>query len=493
MSAGIPAAIQEQLSEPPYQMPGLLYTDGDYLDNDCRNWECNVEARWWIDVLTGQDQLNQRVAFLLSQIFSVNFQTVVDPRYEPHYLNALSADALTNWFTIMHDMTLDPSVGQYVGMLNSAAPAPGAHAEENFARENLQIFNLGVFALEMDGTYKLDSAGNPIPNYSPDQIQGFARAFTGWTFADYHQNCAIPRSFQNYWWPDTPGQNCPMVPIASLHDSGAKELLRGVVLPAGQSAEEDLEDALHNIFEDPSLPPFISKRLIQGLVTSNPNPDYVRRISEVFVDNGAGIRGDMKAVVKAILLDPDARAGDSGSSPTAGRVREPVLQYSAMLRALASQTPNVTDTGVFQQRLCGWIGSAGERVHGPPSVFGFFQPDFNITVAGQTLYAPEAQLDNNQNYQQSTEWMTDMLANDWENQVSILTLQTSKNTSLGAVAEYQGPQALVDWLNVLLMHGDMPDSMQAIIVQAITGLDPTSMVEIASFLTLMSGQYRVIQ
>ena len=489
---GVPAFVDEQLSQTPYQMPYLTTTD--YSPNECAGWMCNAEGRWWRNVLWGSDQLNQRVALVLSQIYNISFSDV-DGRYAPQYLNILSRDALGNWFTLMQDVTLSPAMGTWLNMANSGAAPAGGHANENFARENMQLFSLGVNQLNIDGSTATDANGKPIPNYTPDQVQAFARVFTGYTFAN--NDCSVPNSVNVYWWGQPPGVSCSMTPVVGQHDTGSKTLLNGTVLPAGQSPSDDVNQALQNIFLDSSLPPFVSRRLIQGLVTSNPSPGYVARIAQVFVNDGTGVRGNLKAVVRAILLDPEARAGDVdgyGSSTTA-RVREPILELSAIIRPIGNEIPGGTDLTVYDTSIGYFIMSDLEELpHAPPSVFGAFQSDYTVSVNGSTVYAPEAQLDNVLTYSELTLHATDVLAGNWDGYTpySILQINTGVNSPLGVIAQQDGPTSLVALLNGAFMHGDMPSQMQSIIENAVTGLDPASMVQNAIHMLVTSPQFRVI-
>src|SRR5271154_5138093 len=222
----------------------------------------------------------------------------------PLYLNTLANDAFTNYRQIMQDVATSPDMGYYLNMLNSGKPAAGQIANENFGRENMQLFTLGLALLNPDGTLQTDSSGNPIPTYTELQVEAFARAYTGWTNAN--ADGSTPSSF-NY----THNWLHLMVPVEGQHDMTSKILLNGTTLPAGQSAEQDLKGALDNIFAHPNIGPFVCRQLIQHLVTGDPSPAYVSRVAAVFADNGSGVRGDMKGVITAILMDSEARAGDT--------------------------------------------------------------------------------------------------------------------------------------------------------------------------------------
>ena len=244
-----------------------------------------------------------------------------------YYANLLATDAFSNWYTIMNDVTLSPAMGVYLNMFNSAKPTGTLIANENFARENMQLFNLGLDLINQDGTLQLDGNGNPIPAYTEAQVEAFSRAFTGWTSANPDGSTPTTLIGLNNFYHQ-------MVAVESQHDENPKTLLNGTTLPAGQTAEEDLAGALTNVFEHPNLPPFVCKQLIQHLVKSNPSPEYVSRVAAVFINDGANVRGDMQAVLTAIFTDPEARAGDTAQQASDGHLREPILYLTGVMRGL---------------------------------------------------------------------------------------------------------------------------------------------------------------
>ncbi len=295
------------------------------------------------------------------------------------YLQVLQKDAFADYFELMHNVTLSPAMGRYLDMVNNDKPDPKncKGANENYAREILQLFTIGLNELAPDGTVITDHFGTPFPTYMQDMIEGFARAFTGWTYAPPAN--ATPQAHKPANWTQ------PIVPWEANHDVAAKTLLNGATLMPNQSAEADLIAALDNIFQHPNVGPFICRQLIQHLVTSNPSPRYVSRIVRVF--NGLATptvrqrrtavrdlqaaspsrpRGDMKVVIKAILLDPEARDGDSAVPlPDQGHLREPVLFMISILRALdATVSPS-------NGHASNAPGEPGDNLHG----IGF-RPDF---------------------------------------------------------------------------------------------------------------------
>ena len=434
-----------------------------------------AESEWWTAAITGPDQLRQRVAFALSEMFVVSTQSIAGQAI-PQFHNVLSNDAFTNFSTIMKDVALSPAMGGYLNMLNSAKPATGQIANENFPRENMQLFTLGVNMLNQDGTLQLDGNGNPIQPYTELQVQAFARAYTGWTYAV--AGGGSPTKFPN----NTPDYADPMAPVESAHDTTSKILLNGTVLSAGQTAETDLAGALSNIFNHPNVGPFVCKQLIQHLVTSTPSAAYISRVAGIFANNGSGVRGDMKAVVRAILDDPEARAGDTNASYDGGHLREPILFITAMIRGLGFTN---TDPNASYESLSNYSNNLSERPYRANSVFNFFPPDY--VIPGTTLNAPEFGIENT-----ATTTLRMSLADSIvNNKITSFTVDLSNTSSLGVLAA--NPTNLVNTLSMLFMHSQMPANMQTAIVNAITPLTSNAeRVRVAVYLIITSSQYKVI-
>ncbi|WP_158615329.1 DUF1800 family protein [Acidipila sp. EB88] len=490
-SSGIASYLDAQFKQPAYIIPAA--NPQTVTTGDCQSFSCDTEYYWWNDVIFGSDQLRQRVAFELSKLFVVSIDTV-DPRYLPNYLNLLSQDAFGNWFNLMQDVALSPAMGTYLNMANSTTPTAGQSANENFAREMMQLFSIGVYALNQDGSLKLDGNGNPIANYTSAQVQNFALAYTGWTFAN--NDCSAPSSANYYWYNLPPGQSCPMTVLPYAHSTVSKTLLRGTVLPAGQSAQQDLTGALTNIFNDPSMPPFVAQHLIQSLVKSNPSPAYISRVAAAFTDNGSGVRGDMKAIITAILMDPEARADDNGgiSDANGGKLRDPILWWASVMRAMgATSTATVPNVAFFEQRFDLWLADLDERPHVTPSVFSYYSPSFQLQ--GTSTYAPEFQNENTLTISQMAEHMQDAITDNWsENGVTAteFAMNLTANSFWGEAARTATPTNLVNALDALLLHGTMTQGMQQAIVTSIQGLDPATMVRCAVYLIVTSPQYRLM-
>lgn len=337
---------------------------------------------WFRNAVNGQDQLRQRVAFALSEIMVVSQVGALGnfPYALASYYDTLATRGLGNFRELMAAVTLHPAMGVYLSMLGNQKPNPAANIrpDENYARELMQLFTIGLVELELDGTPKLDGAGQPIPTYSQSAIEGFAHVYTGWTYAGAASFRQARATRQN--------QVVPMQLYADFHDTGPKVLLGGVTVPAGQSGEADLAAALDNIFNHPNVGPFIARRLIQRLVTSNPSPDYVRRVAQRFNDNGRGVRGDMTAVVSQILLDAEARAASGSAS---GKVKEPLLRLTQLWRAYRGAAPSGSYAALRNPNVL-----FGQGPLQSPSVFNFFSPTYapagGIRTAG--LVAPELEI-----------------------------------------------------------------------------------------------------
>jgi uncharacterized protein (DUF1800 family) len=434
-----------------------------------------AESEWWQTAITGPDQLRQRVAFALSEIFVVSTQSIPGQAI-PQFHNALANDAFGNFATIMKDVTLTPAMGGYLNMLNSAKPAAGQIANENYARENMQLFTIGLYQLNQDGTPQLDGSGNMIPSYTQAQVQAFARAYTGWTYGV--AGGGTPPKFPN----PTADFNDPMAPVEAAHDTTAKILLDNTVLSAGGTAEQDLTAALANIFNNSNVAPFLCTQLIQHLVTSTPSPAYIARVTGVFANNGSGVRGDMKAVLRAILTDTEARAGDTNASYDGGHLREPILFLTAMMRAFNFTN---TDPNGSWVNLSNYANTLSERPYRANSVFNFFPPDY--VIPGTTLNAPEF---GNENTATATLRLSlaDSIVN---NKISSFTVNLSNTSPLGTLAAT--PSALVDTLSALLMHSQMPANMRSTIISAITPLTSDAQrARVAIYLIVTSSQYKII-
>jgi uncharacterized protein (DUF1800 family) len=459
-SVGIQAFLNEQFSAPKstYPAPG---------PKDDMSF---VQKRFFTNTLTGQDQLRQRVAFALSQITVISARKITDPNGFVLWENMLQNDAFGNYSTLLNDVTLSPGMGHYLDMVQNDKPDPvaGTTPNENYAREVMQLFSIGLVQLNPDGTPQLDGSGVPIPTYTQDTIEGFAHVFTGWA---YPTKAGSTPSFYNGEY-----YGGPMIPFDSHHDSGAKLLLNGVSLPAGGTTTGDLNAALQNIFTHPNVGPFISKQLIQHLVTSNPSPDYIARIATVFNDNGSGVRGDLKAVVTAILLDPEARRGDdpTQAQPQDGHLKEPVLFMTNLMRAM-----NVTSDG---SSLSDYASNMKQEPMFPPSVFNFYHPGY--LIQGTTLLGPEFEIFNTSTTIARTNFVDGLVHN-------CIGTGTATDTS-DFVALAGNPGQMVDAMASIMLHGAMSPEMRNTVVTTVSAIpDNTRRATSALYLIGSSSQFQV--
>jgi uncharacterized protein (DUF1800 family) len=410
------------------------------------------------------------VTWALAQIFVVSNQKIGDPSAFTLWMNMLQKDAFGNFSTLLNDVTLSPTMGRYLDMVQNNKPDPnsGTQPNENYAREILQLFSIGLAQLNPDGTPQVDSHGVPVPTYTQDTIIGFAHVFTGWTYPTRSGQTA---SFYNGEY-----YGGPMIPFDSHHDTGQKLLLNGVTLPAGGTTQSDLTAALQNIVSHPNVGPFLSKQLIQHLVTSNPTPAYVARITAVFNDNGSGVRGDLKAVVNAILMDSEARRGDDPTQVQAsdGHLKEPVLFMMNLLRAA-----NATSDGA---NLNNYASNMKQEPFESPTVFNFYPPD-NV-IAGTALLGPEFRIFNSTTAISRINFVNDLAFGN--------VGSTTKTDISSYVALAPNPAELVDSLSGVLTHGPLSDGARSTIITTVTNLtDNTKRAQTALYLIGSSSQFQV--
>ncbi len=455
----------------------------EYPDNDDLNQRHRYEV-WWRTILTSDDQLRQRVAFALSQILVVSDKSALAgvPYGVAGYYDILVRNAFGNYRDLLEEVTLSPIMGIYLSMLANEKPNQelNIRPDENYAREVMQLFSIGLVKLNLNGSVQLDSNGQPINTYDQDVIKGFAHVFTGWNFADNPSWYELNFNFFS-----------PMKAFDDFHDTGEKQLLDGLIIEAGGTAQSDLDAALDNIFNHPNVAPFISYRLIQRLVTSNPTPDYIERVASVFNDNGQGIRGDLKAVVTAILMDHEALSESNLRDDTFGKLKEPLLRFSQMWRAFDASA----DSGKY------WFGFSdyltGQAPLSAPSVFNFYSPNHSPSggIGDAGLVAPEFQILNETFITLTLNWIAGstyvgykgLTGNDYNEDRILIDI----STELALAAD---PTALVDHLNLLLLSGQMEDNFKSELlasIEAIPASEDLLRVLNTLFLILSSPQFSI--
>ncbi|MBL8518528.1 MAG: DUF1800 domain-containing protein [Betaproteobacteria bacterium] len=481
---GINAWLAEQFVAPKSAYPDLPYVAfnrPDTCTGSCSRDNYTlfpVQVRFLQNAYTGQDQLRQRVAFALSQIIVTSGIEVNHPYGMARYQQILLDHAFGNYRDVLYHTTLSPVMGRFLDMANSNKPdvARGISANENFARELLQLFSVGLYDMNMDGTLKTNQAGEPIPTYSQTTVENFARVFTGWTYPPVGGGTATRNNGVNY--------EAPMQAVQSNHDTNAKTLLNGVVLPAGRTAEQDLNAALDNIFNHPNVPPFVARQLIQKLVGGSPSPAYVGRVAAVFANNGFFQRGDLRAVVQAILTDPEAR-GDLKATANYGHLVEPILLTTQMMRGLGG-----TSDGVYESRQ---LGSMAQSIFSAPSVFNFYPPDRKLPATGST--APEFAILNTGTVFARANFINNIVMGN------AIAADTSVTGATGTRIDWTpwqalagNPAALVDKLAWTFTAGSLSDSARNIIitaVNAVSATDTLTRAKTAAYLVLNASQTQV--
>ncbi|MEP7078507.1 MAG: DUF1800 family protein, partial [Chthoniobacterales bacterium] len=436
-------------------------------------------AAWWTNAVTAPDQIRQRVAFALSEIFVVSVEGSGlgdQPIGMSNYVDVLLRDAFGNFRILLEDVTLNPAMGVYLDMLgnNKGNAAEGRHPNENYARELMQLFSIGLYHLNLDGSLTLSASGAPIETYNQDHVIGLAAVCTGWTFSQL----SAPD-----WWDPIENFRDPMMSFPNHHEPGAKLLLDGVTVSANQTPAQDLKIALDTIFNHPNVGPFICRQLIQRLVTSNPSPGYLYRVVSVFNNNGQGVRGDLAAVIRAILLDYDARSTTLIGGQGYGHQREPVVRLANLLRAFHATSPD----GKFSF----YSDPLGQVPLHAPTVFNFFSPDYEApgAIAAAHLRSPEFQITTENTVVTAANLLRGAINYGLGPSEDLVTLNLANEQTLAA-----NPAQLIAHLNSLLMAGQMSTAMQTTLVNAVTQIastNPTERVRTALYLVINSPEFLV--
>jgi len=469
---------------------------------------------WWEVALWGDDQLRQRVAYSLSQILVIsNVSDVLynDTRGIANYQDILAQHAFGNYRDLLKAVTLNPMMGEYLSMVRNekADSNRNIRPDENYARELMQLFTIGLVQLNLDGSVKLDAQGNPIPTYDQTTVKELARVFTGWNMA----------TIKNWWeWTESGvSEILPMKSFDNYHDFNAKMLFGDKSIPANKTPEQDIDAALDIIFAHPNVAPFVSKQLIQRLVTSNPSSAYVTRVATVFNNNGQGVKGDMKAVVRAIVLDDEAQNGYKNAPSTFGKLREPILKTAHLWRAFkGTGTPTKLENSTVTPPRLRFYGSGrllGQRPYGSFSVFNFYRPDYQhpgelknanmnspeFQILTESMIVSKASTLSNAIFWRDTphDWLEPIIDGNWDAFSPRLHLDRERELSTS-------PAELLDHLNLILMAGQMSQPMYDLILNHLNNnkVDPTwgeegqmwqrdTLIYEALFLVIASPEYAV--
>lgn len=505
LDVGYDAWLEDQFAQQPsYQYPLFKRAKDeagyDFFSNTRPRQLLRLDA-WWGSAINGQDQLRQRVAFALSQIFVVSDQ---DASVRPNvggvakYNDVLIEHALGNFGDLLKAVTLNPMMGNYLSMKsNRRANSSGTiQPDENYAREVMQLFTIGLVMLNNDGTAKLNAGQETIPTYDQDDIRNLARVFTGWDYwpdnNSYDKNGKLrgpyTRSAKNTirrMEQRLNGNN-----IEFRHDKDEKTLLHTyagtVSIPAEQAAEDELDIALGQLFNHPNTGPFIGKQLIQRLVTSNPSTGYVGRVALKFNDNGDGVRGDLKAVVKAILTDQEAFNGHIDAPETFGKLKEPLLRVAQLWRAYQAK-------GIKNRlRFANSNENIKQRAFSAPSVFNFYSPSYSeqgdITLAG--LVSPEFQI-LNESSSITTNNLLRQLAFQYGSTGGLSDFHRIHLNLERAESLANDGERLTDYFNQMLLGGRMSSGMKSVLINFMSSvpLNEERRVKELLFLVITSPEY----
>ena len=449
---GLDPFITEQMQQPPLSYSLTL----------C----CGPRQTFLENAIAGNSLLRARVSWAL-QTFVVQQGLYLQQTLAP-WQNKMEMDAFGNFQQVLQDAASDCSMGLFMNLVgNLASNDPNSHPNQNFARETMQLFSLGDVMLNDDGTAQLDSSGSPIPSYDQATIIDLSRVFTGWD-CDHTPDPSLTPFGCNY--------GLPLVDLEWAHDHGQKTLFGGVVLPAGQDAVTDRNMAIQAIFNHQNVPPFVSRIMIQRLVKSNPSPAFVGRMSAVFKNDGSGVRGNMAALVRAILLDPEARSGDTSPAADDGFLQEPLLWETFGMSLLQMEQMDGQPTYT--------PGVLGEEFDYSPTVFGYYSPAYDIP--GTTINSPEFMLLNNLSIIQRSQLWWGMIQGN---------VQGFSRQPNYLYQTFTTVPDMLDALNHLLYHGKMSADEQAAIATYCmnSGLGLQAQLDLAIFLAGNADSYNVSQ
>ena len=473
---------------------------------------------WWNNVMNGEDKLRQRVALAMSEILVISDKSMLNqyPHGLANYYDILVRNAFGNYKDILREVTLNPSMGFYLSHINNPKTFPelNIRPDENYAREIMQLFSIGLFELNNDGSRKTDlQTGLWIPTYDNDDIKGLAKVFTGlsgseWADENNMDPVTFGRRFSAYSLVD------PMMMYELWHEPGEKHIVGNYTIPAGQTGMEDIEDAIDHLFNHPNVGPFLAYRLIQRLIKSNPSPEYIDRVSSTFNDNGSGTRGDMGAVIQAILLDEEALDCYWSDDEANGMLRSPILRLTQMLTGLKAETEN----GVFWNSGLYFENFTGQHPLGAQTVFNFYSPEYvpDADFAYLDIVGPEYQILNSSTSSNYVNFMLIALMRDYFNEIigPDDRLDNILNEAFAipyiqdkdAYEAYLSdplwldlafsPEELVDYLDILLANGQLSDDTKASIVASMNEsdiIDPVNSAFYAAFMVMINPEYVIMK
>ena len=480
---------------------------------------------WWDKVMKGDDLLRQRIALALSELLVISDQSELQnsPQGLAAYYDILYGNAFGNYKDILLQVTLNPSMGFYLSHINNprTIPMQNTRPDENYAREIMQLFSVGLYELWNDGSRKIDVAtGEWIPTYDNDDIKGLAKVFTGlsgsaWYTDEIEAPVQFGFPFQAY------DLLQPMQMYELWHEPGQKEIIGGHIIEAGQSGMEDIEEAIDVLFNHDNVGPFLAKHLIQKLIKSNPSPTYIDRVASVFNDNGNGERGDMEAVIKSVLLDQEAYECFWIDNPTNGMLRSPLLRYTQMMKGLKVEM----DREVFFNTGSTYEFLVGQAPLSAPSVFNFYSPSYvpNADFAFLNLVGPEYQIHNSST---SSNYVTYMLGAFMRNYLNERFSFTGTNQEIpnflnGRFQEIYNPYDpdnndsyearfgdelwmdlgyspadLIDYLDILMCNGSLSDDTRERLINSVSRADlftPIDAAHYGAFMIMINPDFTVLK
>jgi uncharacterized protein (DUF1800 family) len=493
---GIESWLDEQLAMPASShleaMQRLRDRYGDFADEDTLRSPAFRRFAWWDRVMGAPDLLRQRVALALSEIFVISElqdRLYIRPEAVASFYDLLLEHAFGSYEALLLDVSLHPAMGAYLSHLNNdrSDPAIGRYPDENYAREIMQLFSIGLFELEPDGRVIEDAQGQPIPTYGNEEITELAKVFTGLGL----------RGLGSAFGRDLGDWTRPMRMFESHHEPGPKRLLGGHTIPDGQPGMDDVEDAVAHLAAHPNVGPFLATRLIQRLVRSNPSPAYVGRVAAVFDDDGRGNRGQLGAVVRAILTDEEARGPHAERE--GGRLREPFLRWVSLLRAFDASS--ASGEFLVEGGPVGFL--LQQHPMASPSVFNFFRPDFapNGPIQQAGLVAPEFQITTDA----SIVWLVNLMTYfAFEAPAFAADVDFFRPGTIDAdeiplaldlsdeIALADDVDALIERLELILGYGTLSDESRRRIADALDPIEPALRVPMALHLVLVSPDYAVV-
>jgi len=496
-------SLGEQVQTVYDQAKAMYVANGGIADDYFGPYSLHFNYAWWQANIGNEDLLRQRVALALSEFIIISSESALGDYGVGlgDYYDVLKDNAFGNYRDLLLDMTLHPMMGGYLSHYNNprSFPDENIHPDENFAREIMQLFTIGLYEMNQDGSYQLDNNGDRVPTYDNNDIKEFAKIFTGLGPAEVMDNpWGVTARFGAGFYFAV--KDVPMKMYDEWHQPGSKNLLNNFVVPSGQSGMKDIEDAIDNLFNHPNVAPFVATRLIQQLVKSNPSSAYVSRVSQAF-NNTNGVRGDMKAVVKAILLDPEARNCSWIDNPSHGKLIEPMLRCFNVTRQLDLDS----EDDIYWNVGWNFFNATRQLPLASPSVFNFYPPDYvpNADFTDANLVGPEFKIHNSASaiaFVNEVDYWTYpqyySVLNTWELGIEGVSLDFE-----GLKYYAKDSEVLINQLDKLFTRGQLSNETRQLMKEAIDGLTASNVgdeydqyrVKMALYLILVSPDYAILR